>query len=57
LIRNPSFCASKEVPMLEAVIAFVTEYAISVVVGVIIIAFFIAKVRVRKSEYHQGRLE
>lgn len=43
--------------MLEAAIVFLTEYAISVVVGVIIIAFFIAKVRVRKSEYHQGRLE
>ena len=43
--------------MLETAIAFVTEYAISVVVGVIIIVFFIAKARVRKSEYHQGRLE
>ena len=43
--------------MLEAAIAFVTEHAISVVVGVIIIAFFISKVRVRKSEYHQGRIE
>ena len=43
--------------MLEAAIAFVTEYAISVVVGVIIIAFFISKVRVRRSEYHQGRIE
>ena len=43
--------------MLEAAIVFVTEYAISVVVGVIIIAFFISKVRVRKSEYHQGRIE
>ena len=43
--------------MLEAAIAFVTEYAISVVVGVVIIVFFIAKFRVRKSEYHQGRLE
>ena len=44
--------------MLEAAIAFVTEYAISVAVGVIIIAFFIAKVsESAKSEYHQGRLE
>jgi hypothetical protein len=43
--------------MFETVIAFVTEYTIFIVVGVIIIAFFIAKVRVRKSEYHQGRLE
>ena len=43
--------------MLEAAIAFVTEYAISVVVGVIIIAFFVAKTRARKSEYHKGRIE